>query len=305
MMRIFYIVMILILAASPAFAIKDRYKNGSAEGKGQIINTPMVENVNLGQIQERFSDSDSRANYKEYVYDSKVTMKLRLREYMNTTVVLPKNENIKAFSLGESKNFAFSAVRMVEEQPTNIFEVWGKFAGADTSLKVFGESGNIYVFYLKIDSIASKEDPTLICYVTDAALNDFKSLMSTPDAIPTSEEDSSQYTPKKQNDKETDYLRSLPDVDPSKLNFEYEIADKESQLAPLRVFDDGNMTYFQFGENNLDAVRDLPVLYRVVDGVDSPWTNTQVVNGYVIATTTHEAWTLRSGRKWLCVRMKK
>lgn len=301
MKKLLLLLVVFLATSAPAWALKDRLQDGSA-GQKKTLNTPMKENIDLKQIQEIFTNSDSRANHKEYTYSPDITMKLRLREYMNTSVVLPEGENIKAYSLGDGKNFSFSAVRLTKDQPTNIFEVWGKFPGADTSLKVYGESGQIYVFYLKIDSVASKEHPTLIVYVNDPDLKDFQSSFTGTKKSPKK----SKYTPKNQDDTETpDYLRSLKDANPADLNFAYQVADNESELAPIRIFDDGHFTYFQFGEENLDSVRNLPAFYRVVDGTDQPFTNLQKEGGFVIATTTHDRWTLKSGRKWLCIRVKK
>ena len=305
MNRLFLILLLLAFFANPALAFKDRNEDGTA-GQPKLLNMPMSETVNLNQVQEQFNDSLSDANYKEYTYAPDLTMKLRLREYMNTTVVLPINEAIRACSLGDEANFSFSPVKLAEEAPTNVFEVWGKYPGADTSLKVYGASGHIYVFYLRIDSIQSKSDPTLVCYVHDAALD-------RPQPIPASEAQQAQeavqgspYAPKEQSNRDKpDYLSQLEDVPASKLNFNYEVADPDSDLAPLRIFDDGYVTYIQFGEKNLNKVRDLPVLYRVVNGYDEPYTNIQKEGGFVIAMTVNDRWTLRSGDKWVCIRVEK
>lgn len=306
----------LALLCSPAWALKDRLEDGTA-GQPKLLNMPMSESVNLNQVQERFNESESDANYKEYNYSPTLTMKLRLREYMNTTVVLPENEAIKAVSLGDEANFFCSPVRLSADAPAHIFEVWGKYPGADTSLKVYGESGNIYAFYLRIDSVASKIDPTLVCYVFDKTMENKSfgmaeaSVKPGQDAAPAATPAPAaatpdKYAPKGQENRDTpDYLPELKDVDPSTLNFAYQVADPDSDLAPIRIFDDGHFTYFQYGEENLDKVRNLPALYRVVDGTDQPFTNLQKVGGYVIATTTHDRWTLRSGRQWLCIRAGK
>ena len=305
-MRFFLNICILaLLLSTPAFAIEDQIASGN-EGAGphETMNTQMRESVNLKQIQRKFDGSDSTANYKEYPYDRKFTYKLRLREFMNTSVVLPEGENIKAYSLGDSQNFAFSAVRLTPDQPTNIFEVWGKYPGADTSLKVYGESGNIYSFYLRIDSVESDFDPTLTAYILADPIQSKNNSFSSEKTSAGEETPKDKYAPKK-NDQplEEDYLRELADIDPTKLNFDYQIADTDSDLAPMRIFDDGSFTYFQFGEENLDDVRSLPLVYRVMDGSDS-LVNTQKQGGFVIATTTHDKWTLRSGDKYLCVRKK-
>ena len=78
-----------------------------------------------------------------------------------------------------------------------------------------------------------------------------------------------------------------------------------SGLQPNRMLQiaDGLLEHFQFAENNFDKVRRLPALYRVVDGYETP-VNSRVIKGTIVAETTSDKWTLRSGDAYLCIRSK-
>jgi type IV secretory pathway VirB9-like protein len=72
----------------------------------------------------------------------------------------------------------------------------------------------------------------------------------------------------------------------------------ERSIAPRRVFSDGVFTWFDYGAK-WDR-EDLPAVYRVVDGVDTP-VNTRIKGTMLVAEATG-AFTLRNGQRVVCVR---
>ncbi|MBW1615594.1 MAG: TrbG/VirB9 family P-type conjugative transfer protein [Deltaproteobacteria bacterium] len=238
--------------------------------------------INLKNTQKAFKKSDQNANTKNYTYAKDKTYKIRLREYMTTTVVLPEPETIFSYALGDSNNFSFS---LIENRQKNIFTVSPVYPGADTNLLIFGKSGNIYSFYLFADSVKSKLVPDLVVYIKDPILKIKK-------------ENAGQKKEKKQEQAKTnnDYLKEIPT--PDKRNYDYYIKGGDVALAPVKIFDDGYFTFFKFGKN-LNKTK-LPVIYQVIDGYDTP-VNSRVRAGYIIAESINKKWTLRRGEAHLCV----
>lgn len=294
-MKYFLTLMAILMSVTTTMAgIVDEVALGETSDAA-IIDRPMRDDANLQAVQKAFDKSDVRENVNRYQFDADITYKIRLREFMHTSVVLPKGERINGFSLGDTHNFTFTPLSKQQEAMENIFEIWARYPGADTNLTVFGVSGNIYSFYLRCDSVKSEFMPDLIVYIDDPAVTDQTRL----DA----KEVTNEPEPMKQTQKDAEYLRSLPLVDPASINYAYKIKAGDPSLAPIRIFDDGYFTYFQFAEENLDKVK-VPAIYRVVDGYDVP-VNSRVSNGTVIAEIVNDKWTLRSGDAHLCIREKK
>lgn len=277
--------------------------------------------VSLNAIQQAFDESDPRDNVVVFKYDRATIYKLRLREFMTTTVVLPKGEAISGFSLGDDTNFTFIPYASDKkgsgkadkkggtDNLENIFSIRPTYPGADTSLTIIGRSGRLYSFYLRADSVKSKHMPIFTAHIEDkgGALP----LVEADPAAPAADDGAmgDLGPPEKMTGEdaaaEAEYLRSLPLVDPSQINLnKYKLAGGDKSLAPVRVFDDGYWTYFKLSEDkNLDKVK-VPAVYRVVDGYDTP-VNVRVEGGTLIAETLSKGgWTLRSGEAHLCIRAK-
>jgi type IV secretory pathway VirB9-like protein len=302
--------------AGPAPAV------GPAGGLGGAAeNRAMRTSVTLNAIQAAFDDSDPRDNIEFFTYDRATIYKLRLREFMAATVVLPKGESIAAYQLADDKNFTFIpyAGSKDKKKPDpdgleNVFSIRPTHPGADTSLTVIGRSGRLYSFYLRVDSVTSAHMPVLTAYIEDRAAEFTRpgetSRPATSEAGQGGDQPPAEAggKPAKMTGEdaaaEAEYLRSLPVVDVTKINLDgYKIAGGDKELAPLKVFDDGYWTYFKLSnDKNLDRAR-VPAIYRVVDGYDTP-VNTRVEGGTVIAETLSKGWTLRRGEAHICVRAK-
>lgn len=290
-----------------------------AAGPAAADNRPMRTSVSLGTVQAAFNDSDPRANVRVFRYSRDMTYKIRQREFADTTVVLPKGESIAGFTLPDNENFTFipyAGKDQTKADPDgleNVFTVRPKHPGGDTNLTIIGRSGRLYPFYLRVDSVKSEHMPMFVVYIEDgpdevtrpgaAAVSHAKPIDGAkPEPTP-----ARGAKPKMTGEEaaaEAEYLRSLPEVDPSKINLDgYRVAGGDKALAPVKVFDNGYWTYFQLSkEGNLDKAR-VPAIYRVVDGYDTP-VNTRIEGGTIIAETTSKGWTLRSGEAHLCIRAK-
>lgn len=267
----------------------------------------------LKQIQGAFDTARTTENVQVFQFDRKDAPRLRLREYMETLIVLPKGETIVTYSVGDKSNFT---VTPLDAESSNIVRVRPTYAGADTNLSLIGKSGKIYPFYMRVDSFESEHMPMFVVYVEADQNARMLAALSAP-ATPAADSAVAPAAKKKTPEElEGEYLRSIANVDVTAVNCSYETSSGKwlfrnakwfgrsasKDLKPVRICDDGRWTYFRFSnEDNLDTTEQLPVVYQVVDGFDTP-VNMRVEGGVIIAESTAKNWTLRAGDKHLCVR---
>lgn len=98
----------------------------------------------------------------------------------------------------------------------------------------------------------------------------------------------------------SNYLDAVPQPDlekeKDKYNFNYTISGKDD-IAPLRIFDDGLFTYFQFRNKNAD----LPAFYWVDDDGNEALINYRMRGDYVVVERVSKRFTLRHGTLVACV----
>lgn len=94
------------------------------------------------------------------------------------------------------------------------------------------------------------------------------------------------------------YAKSiLPDVDqsPWKYNFNYTITGEDS-LYPVKIFDDGEFTYFEFPK-----AAKMPAIFAVDSNGFESIVNFRIVGEYLIVEETAQKFTLRNGAEIVCV----
>jgi len=92
-------------------------------------------------------------------------------------------------------------------------------------------------------------------------------------------------------------LSDEPDLrDLNKYNFNYQYTGEKS-IAPSKVFDNGQFTYFQFSNKNAE----IPAIFNVdADGFES-LVNYRVSSDYIIVERVGAQFTLRNGSEIVCV----
>ena len=98
----------------------------------------------------------------------------------------------------------------------------------------------------------------------------------------------------------TNYLDNVPAPDiskhPEKYNFNYTLAGADD-IAPIRIFDDGEFTYFQFRDKNAEV----PAFFWVdTDGSES-LINYRTRGDYIVVERVAKRFTLRHGKTVVCV----
>lgn len=95
-------------------------------------------------------------------------------------------------------------------------------------------------------------------------------------------------------------LDAVPELDivenPQKYNFRYTIAGPEV-TAPIRIFDDGEFTYFQFRDKNAEV----PAFFWVDSQGNEALINYRTRGDYIVVERVAERFTLRHGADVICV----
>lgn len=94
------------------------------------------------------------------------------------------------------------------------------------------------------------------------------------------------------------YLDAVPDPegDPGKYNTNYTISGSDD-VAPIRIFDDGEFTYFQFADKNAEV----PAFYWVDDENSEAMINYRTRGDYIVVERVSARFTLRHGKDIVCV----
>lgn len=90
----------------------------------------------------------------------------------------------------------------------------------------------------------------------------------------------------------------LPDIEkyPEKFNFNYSVRGAQL-IEPLRIFDDGQFTYFEFKDKN----GEIPAFFRVDGAGNEELLNFRKRGNYIVVERVSSRYTLRRGPEILCV----
>ena len=84
--------------------------------------------------------------------------------------------------------------------------------------------------------------------------------------------------------------------EPDKYNFNYSFSGP-SRVAPVKIFDDGVFTYFEFPKQNAE----IPAIFYVDSDGYEGLVNYRVQDNYIIVERTADLFTLRHGSDTICV----
>jgi len=270
-----------------------------------------------GQVQDAWNESAPREGVQSFRLCEDCVYKVRLREFMATTIILPEDTEVATADLGDTAGF------QVKVKSANMIAVRPASYGLDTNLNVYSKSGAVYPFYLRAESFNSKNVPDLVVKIIGrekpATIDGAAIAGSAADAKEGAAGDEGRREKEakgeggaKEGDKAAaavealanpkppagDFVRNVP-FDPSKLHGwkDYKLWGDET-LKPETVFRDGHFTYIQYG-SKWDAL-ELPSAYVVVDGIDE-LVNSRVQGTTFIIESVSPLITLKSGKQYLCV----
>lgn len=266
-----------------------------------------------GQVQNAWDVSEPRDGVYAVRMCEDCVYKVRLREFMATTIQLPPDAQIAAVDLGDNVGFA-ATVKF-----SNMIAVRPSTYGVDTNLNVYTKSGKVYPFYLRAESFNSINVPDLMVRILGRETPEpigvaIPASASAGAAVPAADGRQGKAVapgdmvgaavadltnPQPQGN---DFVRSVP-FDPSKLHgwYDYKLwggGDAEKELKPVVVYRDGFFTYLQYGRK-FDPL-ELPAAYVVRDGKDE-LVNSRVQGNTFIVESVSKLISIKSGESFLCV----
>lgn len=96
----------------------------------------------------------------------------------------------------------------------------------------------------------------------------------------------------------SNYIDSVPDpmLEPEKYNFNYSLTGAE-EIAPIRIFDDGEFTYFEFRDKNAE----IPAFFLVHGDGSESIINFRARGDFIVVERVGAQFTLRHGQDVVCV----
>jgi type IV secretion system protein VirB9 len=195
--------------------------------------------------------------------------KLTLHYRYQTSIEFEKDEEIKTISMGDSTAWAMnpSGSRLflkpiAQDATTNVTLITNK---------------RTYLFELHARETDNIDDPEMVFILRFA--------------YPDSGSDAQSYSK---------FLDTVPDPDSpenkGKYNFDYTISGTD-ETAPIRIFDDGEFTFFQFKDKNAEV----PAFFWVDEGNNESLINYRTRGDYIVVERVTDRFTLRHGNYIVCV----
>lgn len=276
-----------------------------------------------GQIQPVWDESQMTEGFYQYNECSDCIYKVRVREFMVTTLILPKGIEVHSFDVGDPAQF------QVSQRADNMLAVQAAGGGVDTNVIIYTTEGEVFPFYIRAENFNSTNVPDLVVKVNGTRLpktpiiktsfaaegmgeEEDKSLKTAEKTLAGTEPNNQQEaaiaglqkkagttSEAEQREAGKDFVEKVG-FDPDKLRGydDYELWG-DDELRPEMVFRDDHFTYIKFGKKWNDV--DLPAAYVVVDGIDE-LVNTRVQGTTFIIESTKHLISLKSGQKYLCIK---
>lgn len=233
------------------------------------------ESYPLGAIQKAWDRAEEGSGVYRAIYRPSEVIKFRVREFMATTLVFPKWEHISDVIIGDPASYDVTVIK------PHVLSVKAKDnIGVDSSITLVGASGRVYSFYVRTEGYNSHNISDVAVYIK----------------VPTGGPDPSKpLDAKEAKHNKDDYLEEAY-FDPSQISFAFSMAGDKS-IAPERVYSDGIRTWFDFGKRLVR--QNLPTIYKVEDGVDTPLNVAR--EGTKVVAQAAGTFTLKHGKKTVCV----
>lgn len=261
--------------------------------QGDYPDISRQESLPLGAIQHAWDQAGSGSGVYVAHYHPHEIIRLRVREFMTTTVIFPDWEVIERILVGDQGTFVAEKLK-----PHVILIRLKHLVGMDTTITAIGKSGLVYAFYVRGEGYNSRHVSDVAVYVKAPHVHQLTNKRAqlfnkNQQQFTQGEKPISLHAPG--SIAEADYLEQVL-FDPSDLSFQFSMAGDQS-IAPDRVYSDGIRTWFDYGARIKKV--NLPTLYNVVDGIDTP-INVVRIGSKLVAHAAGD-FTLRNGLKVTCV----
>lgn len=278
-------ILLLSLLFSLCFSESYLEDESASEEAGATTQSPVF----LDLIQKNFFNKNRKGKENTLIIDYREgnTYNIRTRFGMISSIIFMDEPIIQSI-LGDTTGFEVQVFNKDKPDLKSLIVIKPKLIGSDTNLFLVGESGRVYNFYLFSTDYKNPLNPNLQVFVRTGLISSKKPNKNKP-----------------KEDREFLIISNgvntikIPKADIKKQKYTQK---GEERLKAIKIFQDKKRTYFQYKAD--DGRYTFPVIYAVVNGYDSR-VSTQVVGDYIIADTISEAWTLRNGESYVCVRFLK
>lgn len=246
-----------------------------------------------GQIQDAWNKSDPGEGVHVQRLCENCVYKIRTREFMTTTVILPEDAVISSVDPGDQVGF------QIKVKSANKLAVRPTSWGMDTNVNVYTKSGAVYPIYVRSETVNSMNIPDLVVKITG------KEKPPSIEGISVEHEAKGAENSGKPGDKLApkikktgDFVRHVP-VDPAKFHGwgDYKLWGEE-ELKPETVWRDDFFTYIRYGKK-WDGM-ELSTGYVTIDGIDE-LVNSHVEGSVFVIESVSPLITLKNGKKYLCI----
>lgn len=246
--------------------------NVVAQVNGNFGDMDRIATQPLGAIQKAWDSYNQQQGVYIIQHCDNEIIKIRMREYMSTTITFPIWENISNIVVADEGVVKAKTIKnnIVILEPQ-------RFVGTDTTITMLG-AGNVYVFYIRLESYKSVNIPDISVLIKSHPRKEFDSI-----SMPVKTQDVNEYL-------------SKVIINPEDLNFNFSMSG-DKDIAPDFVYSDGQRTWLYYG-SKIHNTR-LPAVFFVKDGVDMPANTNRIKNSIVVQGVGDL--TLKNGLDFVCV----
>ena len=196
---------------------------------------------------------------KQFMYDPDAIVAVRAALGYEMAIEFDESERIENVSIGDSLSW-----QVTPNRKATLLFLKPMSKGAATSMTVV-TTQRIYSFLLTAVDGKGSNDPSAMLRLRFLYPQPPAPLASAPAAPP-------------------------PPPKPEDFNFDYKVSGAKA-VAPVRVFDDGKATYFQF-----DPKKDTPAIFTLNADSKEEMGNTRISGPYTVLDMTAEKFILRYGK---------
>ena len=243
--------------------------------------------IDLDSVQRTLERKDDlKETIEIYKYDLHQVYKVRTRVLMGTEVRLPNNEEILKVEIGDKE--VFKVTKIDEELFKNRVKIKPKYAGADTSITLYGITGKVYRLYVYSINVTDRRLPNFAVYITedgklpDAEIVDYKT---------TAQKELLELRKKLEAQKkeyEDKQYRDVKALDIVNMEIDYTM-EKQGDRNWLRaVINDDKFTYFIFDKDYI-----IPHIFYIDDMNKKHKPQTNIVDNVIEVRQVSEKWLIQ------------
>lgn len=226
-------------------------------------------NSAIAGIDPKPMSADSRV--KTVVYNENDVYQVQGHYGYSTVIELSKNENIETISLGDTQSW-----QVMKPGKPNIVFIKPLEEEASTNMTIITDR-RIYTFELTADQAYSPRSSELTFRLRFHYAEEIERELAFIGSTSRSS------------------FNSLENNNPVSLNFDYSFSGSRN-LRPLRAFDDGSFTYFQF-----ETFKSTPAVFAVDEQGNERLVNFNIQGKYLVVAGVGSQFTLRDGKIETCI----